>query len=78
MGPGARGEAAVLRRAQVREWQRGGRTRTGSAAQSAPSALAGGGGCMWAAGKLLRGSVSFLALAVSGERFDCVRFPGFG
>lgn len=76
--PGVRGEAAGLTRARVRQGQRGSRSRTSSAVQTAASDLVAGGGCMWAAGKLLRGPVSFLALAVSGNRFDCVQLPGFG
>lgn len=74
----SRAEAAVLKRAQGREWPRGSRSRTSSAAQSAPSVPAGGGGCVWAVGKELHGSVSFLPFAVSGDRLDCVQLPGFG
>lgn len=73
-----RGGAAVPKRAQGREWQRGSRSRTSSAAQSAPSVPAGGGSCVWAAGKELHGSASFLAFAVSGDRLDCVQLPGLG
>lgn len=63
-----RGEAAVLKRVQVREWQRGGCSRESSAVQSALFVPVGSGGCMWVAGKVLHGS-AFL------PGFGCVQGP---